>query len=72
MRKGIHKGLKYGMCISPYVCICCACLCLAKMAAITSLYCGRPEAETAPLLRAACDFLGLEAGPQYFTLLALS
>ena len=38
----------------------------------TWLYCGRPEAGTAPLLRAACDFLGREAGPPYLTVLVLA
>ena len=33
---------------------------------------GGPEAGTAPLLRAACDFLGREAGPPYLTVLVLA
>ena len=38
----------------------------------TWLYCGRPQAGMAPLLHAACDFLGREAGPPYLTVLVLA
>ena len=64
IKKGIHRGLIYDMCYS-------VCVCTIYMHE-TWLYCGRPQAGTAPLLCAACDFLGREAGPPYLTVLVLA
>ena len=76
IKKGIYRGLKYDMCIS--VCICTMYIyiyiysvCIQEIVLQTLSLWGGP-CRNGPLLRAACDFIGREAGPPYLTVLVLA
>ena len=73
IKKGIHRGLKYDMCSS--VCVCTIYIyiysaCIQEIVLQTLNLWGGP-CRNGPLLRAACDFIGWEAGPPYLTVLVL-